>query len=253
MHVTFFEKISQESINMFRPEYKNFISFDSDTEKRIIKLYYDIFINSFRFDDASQKRMKDILESRTELTTLKSKENFETYQYVYLLQNGLQDTYMSLRKFYDSTQKYTKIIQRLLSKTEIRFFCMGISSFLSAIGICEVINTTLVQFGFLDNTRTEIKLFLIDNNDRWKSQCGYIVSCINLNYVKIELKLLFLQASMSKKFSGVVELAIQKAHFVIMSKFLSELSSLKLSEKKLQVRFFFFFRPVSKNLKSFIS
>lgn len=121
----FFDKFLQESINMFRPEYKHFISFDSDTEKRIIKLYYDIFINFFRFDDASRKRVKDVLESRKELTSLKTKDDFGTYQYVYLLQYGLQDTYMSLRKFYDSTQKYTKIIQRLLSKTIIRFFLYG--------------------------------------------------------------------------------------------------------------------------------
>lgn len=250
MLVTFFDKFSQESMNMLRPDYKHFILFDSDTEKRIIILYYDIFIKSFRFDDARRKRVKDVLESRKELTTLKTKENFGTYQYVYLLEYGLQDTYMSLRKFYDSTQKYTKIIQRLLSKTKIRFFCMGISSFLSAIGICEVINTALVQFGFLDDTRTEVKLFLIDNNDGRKSLCGYIVNRINSNYVKIELKLVFLQANMSKTFSEVVELALQKAHFVIMSRFLSEFSSSKRSEKKLQVRFSLL--SVSKNLKSFI-
>lgn len=225
---------------MFRPEYKNFISFDSDTEKRIIKLYYDIFINSFRFDDAGRKRVEDILKSHKELATIKTKENFETYQYAYLLQYGLQDTYVSLRKFYDSTQKYTKIIQRFLSKTKIRFFCMGISSFLSAIGICEIINIALVQFGFLDDVRTEIKLFLIDNNSKWKNLCGYIVDCLNSIYVKIELKHFFVPVNIRKKFSDEVELTLQKAHFVIMSKFLSEFSSSKLSERKLQVRVLFF-------------
>lgn len=226
---------------MFRPEYKNFIYFDSDTDIQIIKLYYDIFIKSFRFDDASRKRVKDILESRKELTAVKARERFEIYQCVYLFQYGLQDTYMSLRKFYDSTQKYTKIIQRMLSKTKIRFFCMEISSFLSAIGICEVINTIIVQFGFLDNVRTEVKLFLMANNERWKGLCGYIVSCINSKYVKIELKLVFLQDNRRKQFADEVELIIQKAHFVVMSKFLSEFSASKLSERKLQVRVFFLF------------
>lgn len=106
-------------------EYKHFISFDSDTEKKIIKLYYDIFTNFFCFDNACRKRVEDTLDSCKEPTTLKTEEDFETYQCVYLLQYGLQDMYISLRMFYYSTQNYTKIIQRLLCKSKIRFFCMG--------------------------------------------------------------------------------------------------------------------------------
>lgn len=221
---------------MSRSEYKDFILFDSDAEKKILKYYYDMFISYFHFDDANLLHVKDILESGKEVTEVETEERFETYQCVYLVKHGILDTYMSLRKFYDTTQKYSEIIQGLLPKTRIRMCCMGISSCLSAIGICDVTNTALGQFGFLDDIQTEVQIFLIERNSKWKSLCEYIVKCANSNYAKIKLKLVYLKGNLSKKFSREIELSIKKAHFVIMNRFLSQFSSSRLSERKLEVR-----------------
>lgn len=81
---------------MSRSEYKDFILFDSDAEKKILKYYYDMFISYFHFDDANLLRVKEILESGKELTEVEIVERFEIYQCVYLIKHGILDTYISL-------------------------------------------------------------------------------------------------------------------------------------------------------------
>lgn len=206
-----------------------------DIERRFWRFYLKIIKEYFDLDEDFVCVMKEAPNSGRQT---KRQNNFSIFNHPdELLRFCIQDTCLSLRKFYASFENYIDICYYLSKKNLITIYCVLGESLFAALGIIIVIDEALTQYGVSHGiTKNQIELIITEKEKNWRNICVYIVERVNICYKNVEIKLELIDEH-STHLSVEVFRAIKEVDIVVMSRFLSHFPYLTLRTHFLEVSY----------------
>ena len=177
-------------MNLTNRDSLNFIMSAREVKQRFFKVYENVILNYFTFNEGLISSARAILNSQ------KQEKKFNTErpsnQLAFLLSFGIQDTCTVARKFYESIKYRIEIAKKLYKDNPIKLLCLGNESLPAVIGVCQVINEIVKEFGSAGQFDFgDIRIMIIGKGVKWRQLCTFIIDTVNSHFTNVELKLHF--------------------------------------------------------------